>query len=135
MRTARRHRQAIKKSLEAGTLALDPTMSRADAIEAEVERRCAVTDARRGVWGQAARQKLHVTREADRVINEVGQRVADELDRRLPAPSDDLARMREEKRRLETAIRKATENKKNERAAEKARAEEARQARKRPRAE
>ena len=48
--------------------------------------------------------------------------------------------MREERRRLETAIRKATQNKKIERAAERARAEEARQAagparRKRPRAE
>ena len=71
-------------------------------------------------------------------IQQVGQRVADELDRRLPAPTDDIERMREDKRRLETAIRKATENKRIERAAERARMEETRQAtglerRKRPR--
>jgi hypothetical protein len=138
MRTARRHRHAIAKELEDGTLRLDPALPHADAFEAEVARRCALTDSRRGVWGQAARQRLHVTREADRVIDAVGQRVSDELDRRLPAPTDDIERMREEKRRLETAIRKATENKKLERAAERARVGETRQAtgparRKRPR--
>ena len=102
-----------------------------------------LTMQRRHSWPNLIRQsaqqvKAHVTTESDRVIQQVGQRVADELDRRLPAPTDDIERMREEKRRLETAIRKATENKKLERAAERARAEETRQAtgpvrRKRPR--
>ena len=102
-----------------------------------------LTMQRRQSWPNLIRQsaqqvKAHVTTESDRVIQQVGQRVADELDRRLPAPTDDIERMREEKRRLETAIRKATENKKLERAAQRARAEETRRAtgpsrRKRPR--
>ena len=91
------------------------------------------------MWGQAGHQKLHVTREADRVIDEAGRHFVDELGRRLPAPSDDIEKMREEKRRLETAIRKANENKRMQRAAEKAKAEEARAngpgRRKRPRVE
>ena len=139
MRTVRRHKQAVKEALAAGTLTLEPGPSHIESVEDEVARRCALTDSRRGAWGQAGRQKLHVTREADRVIDEVGRRFVDELDRRLPAPSDDIERMREEKRRLETAIRKANEKKRIERAAEKARAEEARAnglgRRKRPRAE
>ncbi len=84
----------------------------------------------RQTWPNLFRQnaweiKAHVTAETDRAIDVVGQRVADELDRRLPAPTDDIERTREEKRRLETAIRRATENKKIERAAERARAEAA----------
>ena len=39
MRTARRHRLAIQKEIEAGTLQLDPTMCRADALESELARR------------------------------------------------------------------------------------------------
>ena len=102
-----------------------------------------LTMQRRQSWPNLIRQsaqqvKAHVTNKSDRVIQQVDQRVADELDRRLPAPTDDIERMREDKRRLETAIRKATENKRIERAAERARMEETRQAtglerRKRPR--
>ena len=98
-----------------------PTLEEAVAYERQL------TMQRRQSWPNLIRQsaqqvKAHVTTESDRVIQQVGQRVADELDRRLPAPTDDIERMREEKRRLETAIRKATENKKLERAAAKARA-------------
>ena len=139
MRTVRRHKQAVKEALAAGTLTLEPGPNHIESVEDEVARRRALTDSGRGVWGQAGRQKLHVTREAGRVIDEVGRRFVDELDRRLPAPSDDIEKMREEKRRLETAIRKANENKRMQRAAEKAKAEEARAngpgRRKRPRVE
>ena len=102
MRAVRRHKQAVKEALAAGTLTLEPGPRHIESVEDEVARRRALTDSRRGVWGQAGHQKLHVTREADRVIDEVGRRFVDELDRCLPAPSDDLERMREEKRCLET---------------------------------
>ena len=101
MRTVRRHRQAVKEALASGALTLEPGPNHIESVEDEVARRRALTDSRRGVWGQAGHQ-LHVTREADRVIDEVGRRFVDELDRRLPSPSDDIERMREEKRRLET---------------------------------
>lgn len=125
MRTARRHRQAITKELKDGTLRLDPTLPHADAFEAEVARRCALTDSRRGVWGQAARQKLHVTREADRVIGAVGQHTtseadrvirevpqalqhcfAMELDKRLgPAPADEMEEVLVDRARANKRIR------------------------------
>ena len=101
-----------------------PTLEAAVAYERQL------TLQRRQTWPNLLRQsaqevQAHVAAESERVIDAVGQRVADELDRRLPAPTDDVERMREEKRRL--AVRKATENKKIERAAERARAEDARQ--------
>ena len=108
MRTVRRHRQAVKEALAAGALTLEPGPNHIESVEDEVARRCALTDSRRGVWGQAGHQKLHVTREADRVIDEVGRRFVDELDRRLPAPSDDIERMREEKRSEPDANEKQT---------------------------
>ena len=82
MRTVRRHRQAVKEALAAGALTLEPGPNHIESVDVEVARRCALTDSRPGVWGQAGHQKLHVTREADRVIDEVGRRFVDELDRR-----------------------------------------------------
>ena len=133
-RAERRHRLAVKRALENGDLTLDPVESPAKrlivSLDAEVARRCELTETRRGVWGQAARQKTHahISKEADRVVEEVGQRVVEELDRRFPSPQDDIEKMRDERRRLETAIRQKTAEKKAEREAEKARKAEARSA-------
>ena len=104
----RRRKQAVKEALAAGTLTLEPGPRHIESVEDEVVRRRALTDSRRGVWGQAGHQKLHVTRGADPVIHEVGRRFVDELDRRLPAPSDDIERMREEKRSEPDANEKQT---------------------------
>ena len=93
MRAVRRHKQAVKEALAAGILTLEPGPNHIESVEDEVARRRALTDSRRGVWGQAGHQKLHVAREADRVIDEVGRRFVDELDWCLPAPSDDIERM------------------------------------------
>ena len=83
MRTTRRHRLAVKKALDAGELTLtpgEPGKRYIESVDAEVARLCALTDTRRGVWRQALSQRVaalpaHVTREADRIIKAMTDRV------------------------------------------------------------
>ena len=83
MRTTRRHRLAVKKALDAGELTLtpgEPGKRYIESVDAEIARLCALTDTRRGVWRQALSQRVaalpgHVTREAERVIEAVTDRV------------------------------------------------------------
>ena len=134
-RAERRHKLQVKRALERGGLTLDPeeqttTRRLIESVEAEVTIRCAQTDLRRGVWRQAAPQRLrsHVTTEASRVVTEVRQGIVEELDKRFPLPDNDLRKLREEKHRIETAIRNKQEEQKKQNEAENAKKEAERQA-------
>ena len=132
-RAERRHKLQVKRALERGELTLNPGEQTAacrliDSVETEVARRCAQTDLRRGLWGQAAPQRLrtHITTEATRVVTEVRQGLVEELDKRFPMPDDDLGKLREEKLRIETAMRNKRAEEKKQKATEKERKEAAR---------
>ena len=134
-RAERRHKLQVNRALERGELTLNPEEQTArrrliESVNAEVARRCAQTDLRRGVWGQAAPQRLrsHITTEASRVVTEVRQGIVEELDKRFPLPDDDLGKLQEEKRRIDTAIRNKKEEQKKDKEAEKAKKEAERHA-------
>ena len=104
-RAERRHKLQVNRALERGELTLNPEEQTAtrrliESVDVEVARRCAQTDLRRGVWGQAAPQRLrsHITTEASRVVTEV--------------PDVDLGKLQEENA---ASIRRSETRKKSKR--------------------
>ena len=61
----------------------------------------------------------HTTKEANRVVSEVGDSFEAALDRRFPQPTEELEGLREQKRRIDTAIRKKKEEAKQKKEEEK----------------
>ena len=61
-------------------------------------------------------------------MTEVRQGIVEELDKRFPLPDDDLGKLQEEKRRIDTAIRNKKEEQKKDKEAEKAKKEAERHA-------